>query len=89
MRPYFAAIAAAATVAFAVSFAPDANAMPVGTAAGVQQVLAETKVIEQVRTVCTLDRDTNRRVCRIDRSQPPTVCHWVRDRDGNLVRDCY
>ena len=51
--------------------------------------LAETNVIEQVRTVCRLDQATNRRVCWVDRSQPPTVCHWVRDRNGNLVHDCY
>jgi hypothetical protein len=89
MRPYFATIAAAATVAFSVSLAPGANAMLVRAVASVQQGLAETNVIEQVRTVCRLDQATNRTICWIDRSQPPTVCHWVRDRDGNLVRDCY
>ena len=89
MRPYFAAIAAVATVALSVSVAAGANAMLVSAAAGVQQGLAETNVIEQVRTVCRLDQATNQRICWIDRSQPPTVCHWVRDRDGNLVRDCY
>ena len=89
MRPYFATITAAATVAFFVSLASGASAIPVGAAAGVHQGLAETKVIEQVRTVCRLDPVTNRRICWIDRSQPPTVCHWVRDRNGNLVRDCY
>ena len=89
MRPYFAAIAVAATVAFSVSLAAGANAMPVGAAAGVQQGLAEMHAIEQVRTVCRVDPATNRRTCWIDRSQPPTVCHWVRDRNGNLVRDCY
>ena len=45
MRPYFAAIAVAATVAFSVSLAPGANAMPVGAAAGVQQGLAEMHAI--------------------------------------------
>ena len=89
MRPYLAAIAAAATVAHSVSLAPGASALLVSAATGVQQGLAETNVIEQVRTVCKLDQVTNRYVCWIDRSQPPTVCHWVRDREGNLVRDCY
>jgi len=88
MRPNFAAIAACATVAFSVSLAPSANAMPVGAAPGVRQDRAETNV-ERVRTVCRLDRATNRNICWIDRSQPPTVCHWVRDANGNLVRDCY
>ena len=88
MRQYLAAIATAATLSFLLLPAPRANAMPVG-ASGVQQGLAETRMIEQVRTVCRIDETTNRRVCRIDRSQPPTVCHWVRDQNGNLVRDCY
>jgi hypothetical protein len=85
MRSYFAVIAA--TVALCVPLAP-ANAMPTG-AAGIRQALTRTGVVEQARTVCRLDPATNRRVCFIDRSQPPTVCHWVRDANGNLVRDCY
>ena len=89
MRPYLAAIAAATTVAFSVSLAPGANAMLIGAAASVQQGLAETTIIQQARTVCRIDQATNRRICWIDRSQPPTVCHWVRDSNGNLVRDCY
>ena len=89
MRPNLAAIAAAATVVFSVSLALSANATPVGAAAGVRQGRAETNVIERVRTVCRLDRATNRNICWIGRSQPPTVCHWVRDSNGNLVRDCY
>lgn len=86
MRPHFAAFAAA--VAFFVA-APAANATPTGAAASVRQGLGKANLVEQVRTVCRLDPATNRRVCVIDRSQPPTVCHWVRDRNGNLVRDCY
>ncbi len=88
MRQHFAAIATAAALSFCLMPAP-ANAMPVGTASGIQQGLADTTMVEQARTVCRDDPATGRRVCWIDRSQPPTVCHWVRDRNGNLVRDCY
>jgi hypothetical protein len=87
MRLYFAAIASA--VAFGFILVAPVNAKPVGTAAAIQQGLAETSAIEQTRTVCRDDRATGRRICWIDRSQPVTVCHWVRDRNGNLVRDCY
>jgi len=72
-----------------VSLAPSANAIPAGAAASVQEGFAYTKSIERVRTVCSTDPATSRTTCRIDRSQPPTVCHWVRDQDGNLIRDCY
>lgn len=85
MRPYLAAAVVAATFAAI----PGASATPFGAAAGVHQGPAKATMIEQVRTVCRLDPATNRRVCVIDRSQPPTVCHWVRDANGNLVRDCY
>jgi hypothetical protein len=88
MRLYFAAIAAAAVLSFSV-LPSTANAMTAGTASGIGQGLAETGLVEQARTVCRDDPATGRRVCWIDRSQPPTVCHWVRDRNGNLVRDCY
>ena len=88
MRKHLAALAAAAAVSVCLLPAP-ANAKTAGTAPGIQQGLAETGLVEQVRTVCRDDPATGRRVCWIDRSQPPTVCHWVRDRNGNLVRDCY
>ena len=86
MRYYFAAIATAASLCF---LAPGANAMTVGTAAAIQQSLAKTSVIEQVVRVCRRDVRTGQRVCWVDRSRPPTVCHWVRDRNGNRVQDCY
>lgn len=85
MRLYFAA---AATVAF-VTLSSGAGAGPTAAPAGARPGFAQTNVIEQVRTVCTTDPATSRTTCRIDRSQPPTVCHWVRDQNGNLVRDCY
>ena len=85
MRLYFAA---AVTVAF-VTLSSSAGAGPAAAPAGARPGFAQTNVIEQVRTVCRDDRATGRRVCWIDRSQPPTVCHWVRDQNGNLVRDCY
>jgi hypothetical protein len=88
MRLYFAAIAAAAALSFSVLPAP-ANAMTARTASGIQQGTAETGWVDHVRTVCRDDPATGRRTCWIDRSQPPTVCHWVRDRNGNIVRDCY
>ena len=85
MRMYFAA---AAAVAF-VALSSGATAGPAAAPAGARPGFAQTNAIEQVRTVCRDDRTTGRRVCVIDRSQPPTVCHWVRDQNGNLVRDCY
>ena len=87
MRLHFAAVAAAA----AFSFLPisSAGATPVGAAASIQQGLANSSMIEQVRRVCRRNMFTGRMECWIDRSQPPTVCHWVRDRNGNMVRDCY
>jgi hypothetical protein len=85
MRMYFAA---AAAVAFTM-LASGACAGPATAPAGARPGFAPTNDIEQVRTVCRDDRATGRRICVIDRSQPPTVCHWVRDQAGNLVRDCY
>lgn len=87
MRLYLTAIAAVAVAPFL--FASNTSASPVGAAAAIQQGLAETSMIEQVRRVCRRDPWTGRRVCWTDRSGPITVCHWVRDRRGNLVRDCY
>lgn len=84
MQLYFAT---AATVAF-VTLSFGAGAAP-ASAPGARPGFAQPNVIEQVRTVCRDDRATGRRICWIDRSQPPTVCHWVRDQNGNLVRDCY
>ena len=66
-----------------------AGAMTIGTLSGVQQAIADTSMIEQVVRVCRHNPQTSRRQCWIDRSRPPTVCHWVRDRNGNIVRDCY
>jgi hypothetical protein len=86
MRLHLAAIATA--VAFFLP-APVANATSVGAAAGIQQGLANSSMIEQARRVCRRNMSTGRQECWIDRSQPPTVCHWVRDRNGNMVRDCY
>jgi hypothetical protein len=88
MRKHLAAIATAATLSFCLMPA-SANAMQAGNASGIQQAVAGTTLVEQARTVCRDDPATGRRVCWIDRSQPPTVCHWVRDRNGNIVRDCY
>jgi hypothetical protein len=86
MRHYFAAIAAAASLCF---LAPGAHAMTVGTAPGIQQSLAKTSVVEQVVRICHRNMRTGRRVCWIDRSQPPTVCHLIRERDGSRRLDCY
>ena len=88
MRPSFVATAIVALVAL-VTLASSARATPLGATVGAQLGFAPTKLIEQARTVCRNDPATNRRICWIDRSQPPTVCHWVRDQNGNLVRDCY
>ena len=88
MRKHLPALATAAALSYFLLPVP-ANAMPVGTASAIQQGLAETNMIEQVVRVCRRDAFTGRRVCWIDRSRPPTVCHWVRDRNGNRVRDCY
>jgi hypothetical protein len=88
MRKHLTALAAAAAISFSAIPAL-ANAMTVRTAPAIQQGTADTGWVDQVRTVCRDDPATGRRTCWIDRSQPPTVCHWVRDRNGNLVRDCY
>jgi hypothetical protein len=85
MQLYFAT---AATVAFVTLSSFGASAAP-ASAPGARPGFAQPNGIEQVRTVCRDDRATGRRICWIDRSQPPTVCHWVRDQNGNLVRDCY
>jgi hypothetical protein len=88
MRQHFAALATAAAVSFFL--APAANAMPVGTASGIQQSLDEMSMVEQARRVCRRNPWTGRRECWIDRSGPITVCHWVRDRrTGRMVQDCY
>jgi hypothetical protein len=90
MRQHFAALATAAAVSFFLLPAATANAMPVGGSAGIQDAIADTSMIEQVRRVCRRDPMTGRRVCWTDRSGPITVCHWVRDRrTGRMVQDCY
>ena len=89
MRLHFAALAAAAVFSLFLLPASGANAMPVGAASGIQQGLAETSIIEKARRVCRRNFFTGRRECWTDRSGPITVCHWVRDRNGNRVRDCY
>jgi hypothetical protein len=88
MRKHLTALATAAAFSFCLIPALG-NAMTAGTAPGIQRGLAETGLVEQARTVCRDDPATGRRTCWIDRSQPPTVCHWVRDSNGNIVRDCY
>ncbi len=84
MRKHLAALATAATLTFCLMPAP-ASAMTVGTAPGIQQGLAKTDVIEQVRRVCRRDVFTGRRGWT-DRSRPPTVCHRIR---GTNRLDCY
>lgn len=79
-------LSALATAAALVLFAPGAGAMTVGTAAGIQQGLAETSSIEQVRRVCTRNMFTGKVRCWTDRSRPPTVCHRIR---GTNRIDCY
>jgi hypothetical protein len=88
MRLHFAALATAATLGFFMLPAPAANAMP-GTASSIQQGLAATNMIEQVVRVCHRNVRTGQRRCWIDRSQPPTVCHVIRERDGTRRLDCY
>ena len=89
MQRLSALTAAAAAVSFSMLLAPGANAMTVGTASGIHQGIASTSAIEQVVRVCRHNMWTSRRQCWIDRSRPPTVCHWIRGRDGRMVRDCY
>jgi hypothetical protein len=86
MRLHIAAMVAAS--AFGV-LADETEATPLHPSVGLSQAMTRTIMIKQARTVCRRDPATNRRVCIIDRSQPPTVCHWVRDQNGNIVRDCY
>jgi hypothetical protein len=88
MRRTFVLSAAAATVSL-LALAPGASAMTVGAASGIQQGIAQISAIEQVVRVCRHNMWTSRRQCWIDRSRPPTVCHWIRGRDGRMVRDCY
>ena len=89
MRLFLALAITATTVSFSSLLAPSAAAMAPGTAAGIQQGLANTSAVEQVVRVCRHRFFSSRRECWVDRSRPPTVCHWVRDRNGRMVRDCY
>jgi hypothetical protein len=90
MRQHFAALATAAALGFFVLPVPAANAMPIGAASGIQDAIADTNMIEQVRRVCRRNPWTGRRECWIDRSGPITVCHWIRDpRTGRMRQDCY
>jgi hypothetical protein len=73
-------------VASLMAFAPSAGAVPVNTAAGIQQSLGETNIIEQVRRVCRRNIFTGKVRCWVDRSRPPTVCHRIR---GTNRVDCY
>jgi hypothetical protein len=82
MRYVLSALAGAAFL----TFAPAADAMPVGSAVAVQQGAAETGMIEQVRRVCRRNIFTGRVRCWVDRSRPPTVCHRIR---GTNRLDCY
>jgi hypothetical protein len=86
MRRLSVLTAAVATVALSLLLTPGASAMPVGTAAGIQQGLAKTNVVEQVVRVCRHRFFTSRRYCFIDRSRPPTVCHHL---TASSRRDCY
>jgi thermostable 8-oxoguanine DNA glycosylase len=86
MRRYFLSMAAAAAIPLCVLSATSAVAMTVGTAAGVQQGLAETNQVEKVVRVCRHRFFTSRRECFVDRSRPPTVCHRIR---GTNRMDCY
>lgn len=89
MRRIYVLSAAAVTVSSFLFVAPNANAMTVGTVSGIQQSLAGTSMVEKVVRVCRHNFWTSRRQCWIDRSRPPTVCHWVRGRDGRPRQDCY
>ena len=82
-------LAASAALSLAVLLAPSAQAITAMTAPGIQNSIAATSMVESVVRVCQHDFWTSRRRCWIDRSRPPTVCHWVRDSSGRMVRDCY
>ncbi|MEA2982830.1 MAG: hypothetical protein QOF09_4653 [Alphaproteobacteria bacterium] len=86
MRRHFAYLAGVATVSLCLLLAPEANAMTVGTASGIQQGLDKTSTIERVVRVCRHRFFTSRRECYVDRSRPPTVCHRIR---GTNRLDCY
>jgi hypothetical protein len=79
-----AALVAAVSFSFLLTFG--ANAMPVGSASGIKQGLAETSAVEKVVRVCRHNMWSSRRVCWTDRSRPPTVCHHIRN---SSRRDCY
>jgi DNA-binding transcriptional regulator/RsmH inhibitor MraZ len=83
MRSTFLAGLAVASLLMA---APSAGAVTVNTAAGIQQSLAETSVVEQVRRVCQRNIFTGKVRCWVDRSRRPTVCHRIR---GTNRFDCY
>jgi hypothetical protein len=89
MKNTLAALSAAAVVALLSMSAPAANAMPAGTALGIQQGLAATSLTQKVVRICHHNVRTGRRHCWIDRSRPPTVCHVVRERNGTRRLDCY
>ena len=84
MHRIFAFAAVAATIALLPVQA--ANAMTVGTAAGIQQGVATTNSVEKVVRVCRHRFWTSKRQCYVDRSRPPTVCHHIR---STSRRDCY
>ncbi len=67
-------------------FMPSAGAVTVNTAAGIQQSLADTNMVEQVRRVCQRNIFTGKVRCWVDRSRRPTVCHRIR---GTNRVDCY
>jgi hypothetical protein len=81
-------ILASAAIAATIALMPveAANAMTVGTAAGIQQSLATASPVEKVVRVCRHRFWTSKRECYVDRSRPPTVCHHLRN---SSRRDCY
>ena len=86
MRRYLTSLTVAAALSFSALPAPNAIAMTVGTASGIQQSLDQTNAIERVVRVCRHRFFTSRRECVVDRSRPPTVCHRIR---GTNRLDCY
>ena len=87
MRGIVASMAAVvAAASFSLMLASSANAVPVGTASGIKQGIAETSAVEKVVRVCQHEMWKSRRVCFVDRSRPPTECHHLRN---SSKRDCY
>ena len=86
MRRLFLLAAAAAIVSIPVLMPTNAAAMTIGTAAGIQNALAETSAVAKVVRVCRHQLFSSRRYCFVDRSRPPTVCHRIR---GTNRLDCY